>query len=113
MFNVPIWFITFLIMFCLLIITGTIRIFSKNKIINSIEKMTDEKREQLINSYSGILKIYKIFFWSAPLYLICIPFIIYKYASSNFIYILILMIILSITILEDYLFRKSIINTVS
>ena len=108
--NMPIWFKLFLGFFGILIITGTIRYCRKGKIIQAVAKLSVEKKDALIKSYSTIVKIYKIFLWMFPLYLIVIPIIIYIYSHSNFIYFLIVMISIYVVILEDFIFRKSMIS---
>lgn len=108
--NMPIWFKLFLGLFGILILTGTIRYCLKGKTILTVAKLTVEKKDALIRKHSTIIKVYKIFLWMTPLYLIVIPIIIYIYSRSDFIYFLILMVLIVVVVLEDFIFRRSIIS---
>ncbi len=111
MITFPLWFKFLLGLSILTIITGTIRFFLKEKFIDSIKKLPDEKREKLINGYSNALKIQKIFILAIPVNLILIPCLIYFYSPKNFFHIIVLMSIFYVTIIEDFFYRKLILKS--
>jgi hypothetical protein len=108
--NMPIWFKLFLGLFGILILTATIRYCLKGKTIQAVAKLTAEKRDTIIEKHSTIIKIYQIFLWMFPLYLIVIPIVIYIYSRSDFIYFLIMMVLIFVVVLEDFIFRRSLIS---
>ncbi len=67
MITFPFWFKILLGLFVFLIITGTIRLIFKNKYIDSIKELPDEKMEKLTKSYSFLLFMLKMFLWAIPL----------------------------------------------
>ncbi len=108
MITFPFWFKIFLGWFGLLIITGTIRFLSKNKYIDSIRKLPDEKREKLNKTYSSLLLMLKVFLWALPLNLILIPYLVYTYSPVYFFHIFVMMVIVYVLATEEFLFRRSI-----
>ena len=110
MITFPLWFKIFLGWFGFLIITGTTRFLSKNKYIDSIKKMPDEKKEKLNKTYSFVLFILKFILWAIPINLFLVPYLIYKYSPDNFFHISVMMIIAYILVTEEFLFRRSVLS---
>lgn len=111
MITFPIWFKCFLGLFGFVIITGTIRLVAKGKIIDSMKILSDEKRNKLLKSSSQLVKIYKYFIWAIPLNLIIIPYIFYRNIPKEFFHITVMMSIVYVVTIEDYFYRKSIVNS--
>ena len=63
--------------------------------------------------YSIFLKIYKIMFIMIPLYLFIMPYLLYRYRPfQEFIYGTAMCILLYLMILEDFIFKKSIVKEI-
>ena len=109
MITFPFWFKIFLGCFGMLIITGTIRLLFKNKFIDSINKLSAEKKDKLIKTNSFLVKILKVFLLALPLNLILIPYLFYTYSPENFFHIFVMMVVVYVLVTEELLFRRSII----
>ena len=113
MITFPFWFKIFIGLFAFCIVTGAIRFFTKNKLISTLRKSPDEKKNKLLRIYTMEIKVNKIFLMLAPLNLILVPYIFYLYRPQNFFHIVVMMCIIYILIVEDYLFRKSILSNLN
>jgi hypothetical protein len=89
------------------------RRLKKGKLECSLPDMPIEKLLAFQNGYKTIMTIYKICFWTSPINLIVMPIILYLYSKSNFLYVTVLIILIYVTILEDFFFRRSITKSVA
>ena len=112
MITFPLWFKLFLGFFGLLIITGTIRRLTKNKYIDSVNKLSAEKKEQFVQTNSSLVKITKLFLWISPILLLLIPFILYTYSPSFFFHYFVMMCIVFIIVTDEFLFRRSVLQRI-
>lgn len=106
MVTFPWWFEIFLAWFLLTIIMGVVRYFTRDKRVHKIDELPTERKEKILESCAILIKIYKFFFWASPLYLVVIPFIIYKQQPAEFFHMTTMQIAVFITILQDFLYRK-------
>jgi hypothetical protein len=107
----PWWFIILLILFLSGLISNCIRRLPKFR--EKVITQSKDKRDKLINACTKIIKVYKILFIMSPLYLFIIPYLSYRYSSSQeFIYGTAMCILLYIVIIEDFMFKKSIIKEI-
>jgi hypothetical protein len=87
-------------------ILGIVKYFARDRYVPKLYELPTEKKTRLLKLNMLRIKIYKIFFWASPLYLIVIPFLIYKYQQTEFFHMTVLQILMYIGILEDFLYRK-------
>ncbi len=106
MITFPLSFKIFLGWFLFVMILGIVKYFARDKYVHKLMELPTEKKAKLLKSYMLRIKIYKLFFWASPLYLIVIPFIIYKYSRQDFFHMTVMQILLYICLLEDFLYRK-------
>jgi hypothetical protein len=107
----PWWFIIIIILFIITLITGCIRRIPKLR--KKVITQSKDKRDKLINVYVKIIKMYKIMFITIPLYLLILPYLLYRYFSyQEFIYGTAIFILAYIFIIEDFIYRKSIVREI-
>jgi len=112
MITFPLWFKFFLGLFCFLIITGTLRHFTKNKIVVSVNKLPIEKKKKFMSSYASVVKIHKLLLFLIPINLLAVPYAVYMYQPDRFFHISVLMVMVYVIILDDLIYRRSILNNV-
>jgi len=94
------------------VITLPVKLISKNKIIDAIMKLPEDKiNEQKKRNYI-IMNLYKILLFAAPIYLILMPCLIYIYQPQEFFHTVTIFLIMYFFIVENYFFRRSIINKI-
>ena len=106
MITFPLWFKILIGWFLFALILGIVNYFAKDNYVHKLRELPAEKKTRLLNSYMLIIKIYKIFFWASPLYLIVIPILIYKYQQTGLFHMTVLQILMYIVILEDFFYRR-------
>jgi hypothetical protein len=109
MITFPFWFKLFLTFGIIFIIHTSYILFNKDKYIDKyIKQLSRDKIENRIKAYSRIIKVLKLLFWAAPLYLILIPYIFYTYLSSDkFYHYFVMMIIIYILLIEAFIIDKT------
>jgi len=109
--KVPTWGIIVFILFLVSpIVTGGIKYFSKDKVINTVSQLPKLAQEQFFNSYSRSLRLYNILFWIEPIGLVALLFVYFYFYQLTLLLVLIALDVFTfILTLEDYLFRKSVI----
>ena len=108
----PLWFKIFLGVFCFLIFTGAFRRIRMVKVVQSIKGLPVERKKRFIKSYETAVKAHTILLILIPLNLIAVPYFIYKYQSENFFHLSVLMVLVYLTVIDDFLYRRSISNKV-
>ena len=111
MITYPLWFKVFLGFGCFLVITGLLKHFVKDKVIDSFNQLPNEKKGKMITSYTQIVFIYKIYLYSTPLHLLVL-FAIYKYSPQNFFHLTLIEIICFLLIISDLIYRHSILKEI-
>lgn len=106
MITFPLWFMIFLGWFLFIVILGILNYSMRDKYIHRLMGLSSERKLRLLKSHMLIIKIYKIFFYVSPFYLIAIPFLVYKYSKQDFFHITVLQVLLYVLILKDFLYRK-------
>ncbi len=109
----PLWYKIILGLAGILVITGITRRLSKNKTIDAITSLPEERIEKLTKASSAAIKIHKIFLLATPLYLILIPCLTYIYTSDYFFHITSMLLIMYVFIIEDYFYRRSLIKIIN
>jgi hypothetical protein len=105
----PWWFIIYLILFIITLISASFRRLPKFR--KRVISMSQDKRDKLIHSYAGIIKICKIMFIMTPVYLFIMPYLLYHYCSFQlFFYGTAMLILMYLMLLEDFIFKKSILK---
>jgi len=113
MVTFPLWFKIFLGCSLFSVILGMIKYFVRDKYVNAIVKLPTERKAKFLKSYVNMIKLYKLFFWVAsPLYLV-IPPLTYKYSPANFFHVTTTEIIIYIIILQNFLYRKHVVNKIN
>lgn len=82
------------------------------KIVLSIKGLPIKKQERIIKSYKTAVKTHTILLFLIPLNLIAVPYLIYKYQPENFFHISVLLVLVYLTVIDDLLYRRSILNKV-
>ena len=113
MITFPFWFKIFLGLCGFTVVTVAIRFLTKNKLVATLQKVPDEKKNKLLRTYRLGIKVNKIFLMLVPLNLVIVPYIFYLYRPQNFFHIVVMMCIIYILVVEDYLFRKSILRNLN
>ena len=107
----PLWFDMFLGCFAFSVIMSIVVRFLQVKNSQAYVELPKIKKDKLIRLYTRQVKIFKIMFWLAPLYLLVIPILIYKYApTESLLQIIILEILAYIGVILVYMNRKHVIN---
>ncbi len=112
MITFPWWFKIFLGWFLFAMILGVVKYFARDKYIHKVTKLPPEKKARILKSYSLTIKIYKLLFWTSPIYLLILPFITYTYSKKSFFHITVMEILMYISILEDFLFKRFLFNRI-
>ena len=109
MITFPFWFKILLTFGIIFIIHTSYILFTKDKHIDKyIKQLSSDKIEKRIKAYSRTIKVLKLLFWAAPLYLILIPYIFYTYLSSEKLFhYFSMMIITYILLIETFLIDKN------
>lgn len=110
MITFPLWFKIGIGGFGLLIVTGTVRILSKNRHIDSIRGLPAEKRAKLIKTYSLLLLTCKVMLWALPLNLVLVPFLVYIHNPEDFFHVFVGAAIVYVLVTEEFLLRRSLLN---
>jgi hypothetical protein len=107
----PWWFIIYLLLFTIALISACIRRLPKFR--KRVIPLSKDKRDKLIYSYAKIINICKIMFIASPIYLIILPYYLYRYRpSQEFIYGTAMLILMYLMLLETFLFKKSIVKEI-
>jgi len=112
MITFPLWFKIFLGWFLFTMIMGIVNYFMRDKYVDKLTKLPIEKKARILKSYSLTIKIYKLFLWASPIYLIVVPFIIYKYSEQSFFHVSVMIILVYIGILKDFLNKRFLFNKI-
>jgi small-conductance mechanosensitive channel len=96
----------------LVLLFAIFRFIYREKYAESFLKLPDESRERLIKSDRLLVKVFKIFLWLSPFYLVFVPFALFLYLRQFFLATLITVLLLFIVVLQEYLFRNWLIKYV-
>lgn len=91
----PIWFIMFIGLFLLSILSGITNRLLTTKNSQKFISLKTETKMKLVKSAIAQIKIFKFYFWMLPLNLIIVPVLIYMYAPTGYLLQIIIMLILS------------------
>ncbi len=106
----PWYFKIYLIIAVYTLTTGIIRRLFKNKYKLLLLSTPKDKRDKLKVTYLTLIKIYKILFFLTPIYLVALPYLLYRYSPHDFIYMTAILIYMYLLLLEDIMFRKSMVK---
>ena len=101
-----------IVLFVLLLITGTGRRMVMGKTIKAILGLPYEKKEKLIRVYEQSISAWKILLWMAPLSLIVVPTIIYFVLPNYFRLVITLMVGTNIMLIDDFLYKKLLLRSI-
>jgi hypothetical protein len=108
----PFWFKIALCGFAFLVVTGFFRRISMPKIKIAAVALPKEKRDKFLQSYSLAVRCYQILLFIFPLASFMASHYFYRSASQHFIYFTAAFIMTYLVILEDFTFRKGIVNEI-
>lgn len=91
-------------------VTGTLSYIYRNKIIESLRNLPQERIERLVTSYSKLIRVWKILFWVFPINAGLILLVSIELDEPNLIYLTIFILLIFILAVEDYFFRKAIVK---
>jgi hypothetical protein len=107
----PLFFKFFVGFSIFILATGILKHFSlKKKSIEAFNSAPPEQKNKTLDSYRSLVKLYKIFLYSSPIYLLLIPYFIHKYTDQDYTQLLIINIILFLIVLNDFMYRNSLLN---
>ena len=96
---------------CILILLFAIfRYMLREKYAEGLSKIRGANRERLLKSDRTLINLFRILVWLSPFYLIFIPLTVFFYDKESFLITTISMIFFDTMILQEYLFRKWLIN---
>jgi len=95
-----------------MVLTGTLRRISIDKIVHSIKELPVEKKENFVGSYQFAVKIHKILLYIIPINMIAVPYAVYKYQPNHFFHISVFMALVYVFIIDDLLYKQTIIKKV-
>ncbi len=67
----------------------------------------------MVNSWLFVIKIYKLMFIMIPLNLFIIPSLIYRYRPQDFVYMTIVLILMYLSLCEDFIFKKKLLKEIN
>lgn len=94
----------------LILLVALLRYIVREKYAQSFSKLPDSARERLFQADRVVVQLFRIFLWLSPLYLVIVPLIIFFVDKRNFLVATICMVLLVVTVGQEYLFRKWLIN---
>ena len=94
----------------LILLFAIVRYLYREKYAASFSKLPDARRERLVQSDRALVQVFRIFLWLSPLYLIIVPLIFFFFDKESFLVVTICMALLVVTVSQEYLFRKWLIN---
>ncbi len=94
----------------LILLVAILRYIVREKYAQSFFKLSDSARARLVRADRVVVQVFRIFLWLSPLYLVIVPLIVYFYDKNNFFIVTICVVLLVVTIGQEYLFRKWLIN---
>ncbi|MBI3176235.1 MAG: hypothetical protein HYZ25_21125 [Chloroflexi bacterium] len=94
----------------LVLLFALFRYFSREKYAQSFSRMPDPVKERLVKTDRVLIQVFRIFLWVSPLYLLVVPLALFFVDKENFLATAICMALLVVTIWQEYLFRKWLIN---
>jgi membrane protease YdiL (CAAX protease family) len=103
------WLTTILV-FCVFSILGAIKLLAKGMLIRKTMELPKERRAKLLQFSRATVIIFKILLWSIPLCLLVIRLLPSDYRPQNSSDMTALLILVYIIILEEFLYRKSLIK---
>jgi hypothetical protein len=107
----PWWFIIYLLLFIIALISACIRRLPKFR--KRVVSLSKDKIDKLLKSYAKIIIICKIMFIVSPVYLFIVPYCLYRYRpSQDFIYGTAMLILMYLMLLEEFIFKKSIVKEI-
>lgn len=95
-----------------LIVTGTMRWFSKNKMLFSIDALSSEKKKKFISTYKSVVKMHKLVLLLMPICLVVVPYTVHVYQPERFFHVFVLIVMAYVLCIDDFLFRRSILNKI-
>lgn len=106
--SIPIVFKIIYAIFCFTLICFIPVLLFINKLTETIKNLPDKERMRYRNSSMKLLKIDKIMFWTSPLNLIIVPYILFINFPDEFIYMTICMVLVYLLLLMNYFIWKMI-----
>ena len=99
--------------FLLVLLFAVFRYFYREKYAEGIFRLPAAKRDRLVKPDKTLVELFRITLWFSPSYLIFVPFALYyagntflDYARDTSLVATVCMVLLVVTILQEYLFRK-------
>lgn len=106
--NIPIFFKIIYAIFCFSLICSLPPLLFTNKLTEAIKNLPDKEIMRYRNSNMKLLKIYKLMFWTSPLNLIVVPYILFIYLPDKFSHMTICMVLMYLLLLISYFISKMI-----
>lgn len=101
-----------IVLFALLLVTGTTRRLVIKKTIKAILEAPDKKRQRLVQVYERTVSTWRIAFWAAPIYLVGIPIGIYFFLPEFFRLVVTLMIGVYVMLIDDFFYKRLILKSI-
>jgi hypothetical protein len=95
-------------LFAVSLVTSFIKRLPKYR--RRIMALPKDKLDILTQTSLSLILIYKILLIMAPVYLGLFPYLLYHYAPKDFIYGIIIILMMYLSIIGGYLFRKSLVK---
>jgi hypothetical protein len=111
-FNISNYFFCVSIGLIAVLIFAIYRYIHREKLAASFLKLPDEKRETVLKLEKNILRLFQLALWPSLVLLIVFPLVMFFSFRESFLSSTVGMVLLVIVILQEYLFRKWLINYV-
>jgi len=108
----PFWFKIAIVWFILLLLTGFLRRKSMPRTILVISALPKEKKDKFLRRYSLAVICQKILLFIFPLVSCISLYSLYVSASGYFVYATITFILVYLLLLDDYTYRRGILNAI-
>lgn len=85
----------------------------REKYLENISKLPEANRDKAIESEKIIIKLFMIAIWLSPFYLVFIPLSIFYFLRDAFLSVTVSMLLLFLTVWQEYFLRKWLISFLS
>jgi hypothetical protein len=106
--NISLLSISLLLM--LVLIFAVFRFVFRERYARGFSQMPGASRDRLLQADRRLMVVFKVLLWLSPLYVIVIPLLLFYVERDSFLAVTICMVLLVITVLQEYLFRKWLAN---
>ena len=112
MVTFPLWFMIFIGLLSLLIISRILTYLLMPQMVNKYFTYTIEERKKYVNKYEFMKKFYKIAIFITPINLVVFPFIFYMYFPKYYFHATTIVVTISLMQFMNYFYVKLLLKKV-